>query len=460
MKLQTKLITAFIVIILIMGISQAFILQGKIQSTFQNYLEQYNVGFMDRMKAKLELYYAETGSWENVQELYFSNNTSLIGRGNGMMRGMMGSGMTMALSNADLILLDKEGIVIADTSGTRIGENGSGLTGKKQNVIIDGESQGTLVLYQKAWQNLEKEFLRSANLAVMISSMIASVIAVLFAFWMAKKITTPLKSLVKGAKRTAKGGKWENVSIPTKDEFHELGIAFNDMADKLAKNEEVRQTLVADVAHELRTPLSILQGKLESIQEGAIEPSEDVVLELTDEVYRLNRLVSDLQQLSLAEAGQLPLNLKPVQIKDVIERVCSNLRWIADEKNINLTFDRIPDLCLLELDSDRITQVMVNLIGNALRHAPEAGIVEVSVQEEEDAVYLNVSDNGSGIPEDVLPFIFDRFYKNNRSRSRSSGGTGLGLSIAKGFVEAHGGTITVESEVNKGTVFTVSLLKR
>ncbi len=459
MKLQTKLITAFIIIILFMGISQAFILQGKIQSTFQNYLKQYNVGFMDRMRENLEWHYAETGSWKNVQELYFSEQTGMMGRGNGMMRGM-GQEMNMVLSTADLILFDKKGIIIADTSAARIGEKSGGLSGKKQDIIVNGKKIGTLVLYEKALQNLEKEFLRSANAAIMISSMIASVIAILFALWIAKKITIPLKSLVKGAQRTADGAPWEAVSIKTTDEFHELGEAFNDMSQKLAKNEEVRQTLVADVAHELRTPLSILQGKLESIQEGAIEANERTILELTDEVYRLSRLVSDLQQLSLAEAGQLPLHLKPVDLTDLIERVCSNLKWQADEKNITLIFDKIPEHCLLELDSDRITQVIVNLVGNALRHAPEAGIVEVSVQEEEDAVYLTVSDNGAGIPNDVLPFIFDRFYKNDLSRSRSSGGTGLGLSIAKGFVEAHGGTLTVRSEMNQGTIFTVSLSKK
>ncbi len=374
------------------------------------------------------------------------------------MRGM-GQGINMVLSNADLILFDQHGIVIGDTSGTRIGLS-EDLTGKTQDIIVAGEKIGTLVLYQKSLQNLEKEFLHSANIAVMISSMIASIVAVLIALWIAKKITIPLKSLVKGAKRTADGKPWETVSIKTKDEFHELGEAFNDMAQKLAKNEEVRQTLVADVAHELRTPLSILLGKLESIQEGAIEPSEAVVLELTDEVYRLNRLVSDLQQLSLAEAGELPLHLKPVNLAELIEQVCGNLKWIADEKNISLIYERIPEHYLLALDSDRITQVIVNLVGNALRHTPEAGIVEVSLQEEEDAVYLKVSDNGPGIPEDALPFIFDRFYKNDPSRSRSSGGTGLGLSIAKGFVEAHGGTLTVSSEINQGTVFTVSLLKK
>lgn len=457
MKLQTKLITAFVLIILFMGISQAFILQEKIQSTFQNYLEQYNFGFMERTKARLEQYYMETGSWEHVHELYFSGQFPMMGRGNGRMHGMYG--MHMALHNADLILLDKNGLVIGDTSGLRLGHDGSTLSGKRQSIIIDGKKQGTLLLYQKSLQNLEKEFLHSANLAIVLSILIASLCAVVLAYWMTRKITIPLKKLVKGAKKTAEGGTWEKVSIPTKDEFHELGEAFNEMAHKLSQNEEARKKLVADVAHELRTPLSILQGKLESIQEGVIEPSEKVILELTDEVYRLNRLVKDLQQLSLAEAGKLPLHLKPVVVKELIERICGQLQWSAEEKNITLRCDKIPEHAVLELDPDRFTQVIVNLVGNALRHTPEGGTIEVSVQEDTEAVHLNISDNGPGIPEEALPFIFERFYKNDPARSRSGGGTGLGLSIAKGFVEAHGGTLTVQSERNKGTVFTVTFLK-
>jgi len=198
---------------------------------------------------------------------------------------------------------------------------------------------------------------------------------------------------------------------------------------------------------------------LESIQEGAIKPTEEVVLELTDEVYRLKRLVSDLQQLSLAEAGKLPLNKQPVPIKQFIDRICSNLQWLATEKEISLRYDKIPNHFCLQIDADRMTQVMVNLIGNALRHTPEQGIVEISAQDTEDSLLFKISDNGPGIPEDALPFIFDRFYKRDPSRSRTEGGTGLGLSIAKGFVKAHGGSIAVESELNKGTIFTITLQK-
>lgn len=455
MKLQTKLIIAFIAIVLFMGISQSIFLHSRIQTTFQTYLKENNFGYMERMKQNLEHYYEETGSWKNVQQLYF-NSKPAMGPGKGMMRGMA---MNMPMANADLLLLDRKGIVIGDTAGTRIGAKGINFSGKTQVLVINGEKRGTLVLYQNKIQNLEEEFIHSSNLAIVISSIIASAMAVMFSVWIARKITNPLKNLVMGTKRIANGDKLDAVNIPTNDEFHELGEAFNDMSHKLSRNEEVRQALVADVAHELRTPLAILQGKLESIQEGVIDPTEEVILEITDEVYRLNRLVSDLQQLSLAEAGKLPLHKQLVNLKPFIERICSNLQWLADEKEITLQHDRIPDECWQQIDVDRMTQVIVNLIGNALRHTPEQGLVEITAQEIGNSLSLNISDNGPGIPKDALPFIFNRFYKRDQSRSRTEGGTGLGLSISKGFVEAHGGTITVESEVNKGTIFTVTLLK-
>lgn len=454
MKLQSKLIIGFVGIVLLMGISQSLFLQSMIRSTFEEYLSEYNFGFMERMKQTLEAHYEETGSWDYVQELYFDDSSS-PGHGNGMMmRGMM---MHMTMSNADLLFVNTDGKIIADTAGTRIGESGEDFSGKELELYVDGIKLGTLVLYQHELKNLEEQFLRSVKFAIVIGSLIVAAVAALLSIWIARKITLPLRQLVKGINRIASGEKVDEVKIGSKDEFNELGEAFNDMSRKLARNEEVRQALVADVAHELRTPLAILQGKLESIQEGAVEPSEKIVLELTDEVYRLNRLVSDLQQLSLAEARKLPLNLQPVHIKALIDKICSNLQWMADEKEITLRYENVPADFWYELDADRMTQVLVNLVGNALRHTPPKGTVEVSAQVTDGKLSISVADNGPGIPEDVLPFIFNRFYKRDPSRSRTEGGTGLGLSIAKGFVEAHGGRIDVQSKLNKGSVFTISL---
>jgi two-component system sensor histidine kinase BaeS len=458
MKLHTKLIMAFSVIILLMGITQSVFLQTRIQSTFETYLEENNAMFMGRLEQNLELYYDETGSWDNVQQLYF-NSSSTNGPGNGMMmRGMMS--MNMSMHNFDFLLLNTDGKVIADSASTRIGEVGADLKGKSQDLFVKGDKVGTLVVQQHKLQNLEEEFLHSSNITILFSGLVAAAMAVLFSIWIARKITQPLRNLVIGIKQVARREKVDKVIISTKDEFHDLGEAFNDMSQKLERNEEIRQALVADVAHELRTPLSILQGKLESIQEGAIAPTEEIVLELTDEVYRLNRLVSDLQQLSLAEAGKLPLHTKSVDFKQFVDRICIHLQWLADEKEISLVHDKIPEKCLMEIDADRMTQVIVNLIGNALRHTAKHGVVEISTEEQDHSFLIRISDTGSGIPEDAIPFIFERFYKMDPSRTRNDSGTGLGLSIAKGFVEAHGGSITVESEVNKGTAFSITLPKK
>lgn len=453
MKLQTKLAIAFISIVLLMGLGQSIFLQSKIQDTFQNYLERQNIGYLERMNQTLTLHYEKTRSWENVQELYFNEFT---GNRHRMMHGNTNM-MSMHTGSADLFLLDIDGTIIADTTGTRIGESGANLVGKESAITVNDTKVGTLLLYQSGLQSLEKEFIFSSNLAIIGTSIIAALIAVLLSILITKKITNPLKELIKRTKQLTHGEKWTPVVISSKDEWQELGDAFNEMAGQLEKNEEVRQALVADVAHELRTPLTILQGELESIQEGVKQPNEEVILKLTDEVYRLKRLVNDLQQLSLAEAGMLPLHKQPIAIKELIRQISGNFQWLADEKQINLRYDDIPNDVWMEVDPDRLTQVIVNLVGNALRHTQNHGSVEITGYEEDNSFILKVADSGPGIPKEALPFIFERFYKGDPSRSRSESGTGLGLSIAKGFVEAHGGSISVDSEINKGTIFTISL---
>src|SRR5699024_7070717 len=221
--------------------------------------------------------------------------------------------------------------------------------------------------------------------------------------------------------------------------------------------EHIRKSLVADVAHELRTPLAIIQAKLESIQAGALEAREEVILHVSDEVYRLSRLVNDLQQLSLAESNTLPLHKKRTEINSFVQAILSQFQWFADEKDIRLQFSKSSADIFIEIDRDRMTQVVVNLLGNALRYTPNNGIVMVDVEAEDKSVVISFKDTGPGIDEQKLPFIFERFYRLDESRKRDEGGAGLGLSIAKGFVEVHGGTINVTSIKGEGTRFEVSL---
>ena len=202
MKLNTKLLFAFISIVLLMGLTQSIFLQSKIKSTFEDYLEQQNTGSMKRMKQNLELYYKRTGSWENVQERYFSQT--------GMGKRAWDdadSTMNMHMSSADLILLDTNKTVIADTSGNRIGENGTSIGGKTSDLTIDGQKVGTLLLYQHELQNLEKGFILSSNLAIIGSGLMVAIIALLLSIWITRKITHPLKQLVIGTKQIARGDK-------------------------------------------------------------------------------------------------------------------------------------------------------------------------------------------------------------------------------------------------------------
>jgi signal transduction histidine kinase len=254
-----------------------------------------------------------------------------------------------------------------------------------------------------------------------------------------------------------KGDLSQRVEVHSQDEIGELARAFNAMADGLARLEELRRNMVTDVAHELRTPLSNIRGYLEALQDGVVEPKPEVIDSLHEEAMLLNRLVDDLRELTLAEAGQLKLERRPVAPADLVDRALEAARAQAEAKGIALQADLPEDLPLVDVDSQRIGQVLGNLLSNALTHTPPGGKVVVVARAKQLAVEVSVSDTGEGIPLERLPYIFERFYRADRSRSRATGGTGLGLSIAKQLVEAHGGRISVASQVGQGTTFTFTL---
>lgn len=214
---------------------------------------------------------------------------------------------------------------------------------------------------------------------------------------------------------------------------------------------------MADIAHELRTPLSNLRGYLEAISDGLVKPDETTVHSLSDEASSLSRLVDDLQELSLADAGELKLVLQPEYISRLIRETVIALQTKAAAKNINVSTDVPSALPELNIDSHRIKQVLYNLLDNAVAHTGREGRITVTAWQEEGQIYVSVADTGEGIPAEDLPFIFERFYRVDKSRTRATGGTGLGLTIARRLVEAHGGRIDVRSKLGEGTTFTFSL---
>lgn len=230
----------------------------------------------------------------------------------------------------------------------------------------------------------------------------------------------------------------------------------NNMELELSRGSHSRDQLVADVAHELRTPLAILRGQLESMLEGKVELAPEQLLPMLDETTRLTRLVQDLQQLSLAKAGALPLQRTWVPFVELLQEITGVLELEAELKGTTLDVSGYAEEEVY-CDRARIKQVLINLIGNAIRYTPEGGRVEVRVRRGQGKLHVAVSDNGPGIPPENLPYLFERFYRVEGSRSRQSGGMGLGLAIAKEFAVAHGGSLLVKSELGEGTTFTLTL---
>lgn len=288
-------------------------------------------------------------------------------------------------------------------------------------------------------------------------------LSLLVAYWLSKRLTAPLKQLLPAIDRLKQGELGVKVPVVTADEYGNVANAFNDLSLEMLRTERVRRNLVADVAHELRTPLTIMSGKLELIQQNKQDVKPAALLPIQDELLRLNRLVEDLHQLSLAEAGKLPLHKQQVEVEEWIVRIVEKVRDEAYLSGIQLIIEESGHPVSVFIDENRMTQVLMNLINNALRHTPNGGSIHIGLVHTDEAghspsvVTISVRDTGTGIDPEHLPHLFDRFYRADEGRSRDSGGMGLGLAISKQLVEAHGGAIQVESTLGTGTVFTITL---
>lgn len=306
----------------------------------------------------------------------------------------------------------------------------------------------------------EQEFLEAINRSLWLAGLIAGAAAVLIGLVITRQIVSPLQRLTSAAHRIAAGDLSQRVSVESKDETGELAASFNTMAEALSKNEELRRNMVADIAHELRTPLAVLQGNLEAMRDGVISPTSQQLDSLHHEAQSLSRLVDDLGTLSLVEAGQLKLRLEAAGISEIIRRVSTGMEAQAKQSGISLEVSLADNLPIAMADTDRIAQVLRNLLSNALRHTPAGGSIRVTAQPSPQSgkdILVSVADTGQGIPAQDLPYIFERFYRVDRSRTRSTGGAGIGLTIVKQLVEAHGGRVWVESTPGKGSAFFFTL---
>jgi histidine kinase len=242
------------------------------------------------------------------------------------------------------------------------------------------------------------------------------------------------------------------------DELGQMSVSFNQMAGKLEKAEALRQQLIGDIAHELRTPLSTIKGYMEGLMDEVLLAEDDTFLQVHQEAERLQRLVDDLQDLNRVEAGVVSLNFQISNIHQLIENTIKRLGRQFEEKGVVIEADLEGDLPRIRVDPDRMEQVLLNVIGNSLQYTPSGGTVTTSARQQGENVLITISDSGIGIAPDDLPRIFTRFFRVDKSRSRAGGGSGIGLTISKHLVEAHGGDIRAESDgLGKGSTFTISL---
>jgi two-component system sensor histidine kinase BaeS len=306
----------------------------------------------------------------------------------------------------------------------------------------------------------EEEFLRSVHDSLIWVGGAIVLVGLAASYALARSITVPLRKLNAGVRAIERGNFSHKVEVDSNDEVEQLAAAFNRMAEALETNNRLRKQLLADIAHELKTPLAVIQGNLEGMLDGVVDVDKEQLESLFEETVRLNRLINDLRDLSLAEAGQLSLERVPADINKTVSRAVSMVKRLADEKELAVEC-ALGSLPLLDVDAGRLSQVWYNLLTNAVRYSDPGGRITVTTTAEtldgRDWARISVCDTGQGIAGEDLPYIFDQFYRADKSRNRKSGGTGIGLAIVKQLVEIHGGVVRVESRLGEGSCFHVLL---
>ena len=392
-------------------------------------------------------YYSVNGSWEGVEETILS----------GTVPQMQESGPPR---EPFFTLVDQNGLVISAGPGYHLGEQVRKHELERGiSIDVDGESVGTLVVGRIPFERnpREEEFIQRTNLMLVYSAVGASLVALLIGIFLSRTLTRPIHELTEATHAVADGELGRQVSVRSRDEMGELAASFNKMSTDMARSTEARKQMTADIAHELRTPLSLILGHAEAVHDGVLPPTKENFEIIRDEAERLEQLVDDLRTLSLADAGELSIIPQEVSPQKLLEDVRATYLHIANQKNIKIQLDIPADIPTVNVDPGRMTQVLTNILDNALQHTPEGGQIVLSVKSVQKGVELSVQDSGPGIQGEDVNRIFERFYRADKSRTRDDGGSGLGLAIARSIVRAHGGQIWAESAPGQGLTVNINL---
>lgn len=447
---------AFLAVILV-AVGAVALLSGWVtEIEFRRYAFSYG-GLWDRQVVELATYYAEHNTWAGIQgALPITQGMGQRGRGEG------GRGDGKGPPEIAFRLADPEGRIVGDTDGFPDGtasqaELSSGIPVKVEGQIIGYLLPSTRTPASLSLDQPQTQFLTRVHTALWIAALSATAVALIVGGLLFRSIVAPLRRLTTASQAIAEGDLSARAPVQGRDEVAQLADAFNRMAGRLARAQEARRNQTADVAHELRTPLAVLQGALEAMLDGVYPTDRENLLAALAQVRTLARLVEDLRLLALADAGQLRLHMAPLNLGAFLREIVEAHRLQAQKREVNLALEMPSPFPLVKADRDRLAQVMGNLLGNALRYVPEGGSITVRVMSQGREVIVSVADDGPGVSPENLPHLFERFWRGDRTRRRATGGSGLGLTIARSLVEAHGGRIWAQSVEGQGSTFTFAL---
>jgi len=448
-SITLKLVFSFLAISLVSVLLIVLFIRYTTDREFRRFTEN-NVRF--DMTETLQDYYVTQGSWAGIE------------RAELFMRFPAPDDTPPPKPYNALTVTDQFGKVIRAGSDYHLGDTlPVDEIQRSAPIQVEGKTVGYLIFSPPRFDanSPERSFLNRTTQLLIYGALATTAIALVLGILLSRSLTSPIRELTEATHAVSQGDLSQQVSVHSNDELGELAQAFNKMSNELLRSVNARKQMTADIAHELRTPLSLILGHAEAVHDGVLPPTRENFEIIREEAVRLEHLVNDLRILSLADAGELTITPQTVEPQRLLQEVASLYQYQTQRKNITLDLDIASSLSTIEVDPGRMTQVLTNILDNALRHTPEGGRILLSAKEVNDQIELAIQDNGPGLNAEDLDRIFQRFYRTDTSRQRDAdGGSGLGLAIAKSIVQAHGGQVSAESESGKGLKVIVRLPKK
>lgn len=455
--MRRKLFFSTLAIVLITLLLSILSVNFVFKQQFNNYLILNNEATLKQLPGRLSNIYLNKGTWDTLSLTEVSQNLPM-----GIVVTLQNlQGVTIATLENPMDSMHQGGDMMGMDMGMNMGYSMQNL--KTKTLAINGP-QGkiatAIVRYPASNQVLNPQdasFVTAVFRSLLLAGALALIIAAFLSYWTSRHLVSPLQRLAQAAYRIGQGHLDERVNISSKDEVEQLGQAFNSMADNLKRQENIRKQFTADIAHELRTPLTSIRSYIEAFQDGVLPADADNLSIINEEIERLVGLASDLKDLNVAEMGALKINRQSMSLINLLDKVTRNLQSLIQAKGLTLVWNPPSSDVLVPGDERLLTRLFYNLIHNSYKYTEQGGQITIDLRVTPEFALVQINDTGIGIAEAELPFIFERFYRTDKSRTRETGGSGIGLALVQQIAALHGGNIDVKSQVGVGSCFTVKL---